>query len=65
MLTREPPSPLPWPPVCDKCSGVLPEPGAVILTPPNNLGRCTKGHLCVTCFGDFMKWLMGAGERVP
>jgi hypothetical protein len=57
--------PLPWPPTCDKCSAELKEPGAVVLTPPNPLGRCTKGHLCVRCFDDFMTWLMGSGLKVP
>lgn len=56
---------LPWPPVCDKCSAELREPGAVILTPPNPLGRCTKGHLCTTCFDEFMKWMIGGGLKVP
>lgn len=61
-LTAEHLSPLPWPPTCDKCSTTLTEPGAVILTPPNGLGRCTQGHLCVSCFGGFMTWLMGGGK---
>ena len=29
---------------------VLEEPGALVFTPPDRLGQCTKIHVCVECF---------------
>ena len=35
---------------CNWCFAVLEEPGALVFTPPDRLGQCTKIHVCVECF---------------
>lgn len=35
---------------CGWCFTILEEPGALVFTPPDKLGQCTKIHVCVDCF---------------
>jgi|HubBroStandDraft_2_1064218.scaffolds.fasta_scaffold04383_3 hypothetical protein len=35
---------------CNWCLAILREPGALVFTPPDAIGRCTKIHVCVDCF---------------
>ena len=35
---------------CNWCLAILKEPGALVFTPPDAIGRCTKIHVCVDCF---------------
>jgi len=44
---------LPWYPHCDRCREPLEAPGALLFSPPNQHGECTKFHLCRdVCYGD-------------
>lgn len=43
---------------CNKCYGVLDSPGALMFTPPDQLGQCTKLHLCVFCWREAIEWLL-------
>jgi len=36
---------------CNWCLAILTEPGALLFTPPDNEGTCTKLHLCRECYG--------------
>jgi len=35
---------------CNWCLAILTEPGALLFTPPDNEGTCTKVHLCRECY---------------
>ena len=44
-------------PICDKCQKELDEPGAILLSPPNEKGQVQKFHLCLRCYGEVAEWL--------
>ena len=35
---------------CNWCLAILTEPGALVFTPPDEVGRCNKIHVCVGCY---------------
>jgi hypothetical protein len=35
---------------CNWCFAILEEPGALVFTPPDGAGQCTKIHVCVDCY---------------
>jgi hypothetical protein len=35
---------------CGWCFAILTTPGALLFTPPDDIGRCFKIHLCVKCY---------------
>jgi hypothetical protein len=37
---------------CEVCEVELPEPGALVLSPPDSKGRTTKWHVCSLCFAS-------------
>ena len=36
---------------CDRCGTKLDEPGAILLSPPDDAGMVRKFHLCRPCYG--------------
>jgi hypothetical protein len=59
--------PVDWPPVCIMCSRPLIQPGAVVLSPPDEDGMVAKVHVCNTCSPDLSRFLLsrfyGGGRR--
>lgn len=43
---------------CHRCDEELDEPGAVVISPPEVNGRCTKYHLCAPCFEHVLQTAM-------
>lgn len=35
---------------CNWCFAIWEEPGALVITPPDKAGGCTKIHVCVACY---------------
>jgi hypothetical protein len=35
---------------CERCEVELEEPGALLFSPPDSSGSCTKKHYCVKCY---------------
>jgi len=35
---------------CSSCLAILEEPGALLFTPPDEVGTCTKIHWCPKCY---------------
>lgn len=54
----------PWPPRCDRCLKELKRPGALIFSPPNQHGECTKSHICVECHGGLVVWVSDGKVQV-
>ena len=44
---------------CAKCHTELERPGAIVLSPPDEYGRCTKYHICTDCFSDILAEIRG------
>ncbi len=46
---------------CVKCKKELNEPGGIIYSPPEEpaciVSKADKMHLCLACYGEFIKWL--------
>ncbi len=50
---------------CEKCGAELSEPGALVLSPPQSVGRypdserdlCDGFHVCVNCWPSLKQWL--------
>ena len=40
---------------CNWCLAILTEPGALVFTPPDEVGRCNKVHVCVGCYARVMR----------
>jgi len=47
---------------CKKCNGELSQPGAILLSPPDDFGLVYKHHLCVTCWSKIMVLILGLKE---
>ena len=44
-------------PICSRCLLELEEPGAILLSPPNEKEQVQKFHLCLACYGEVAEWL--------
>lgn len=44
---------------CVRCKNSLPEPGALIFSPPANDATVVKFHVCVPCWLNLYRWLDG------
>lgn len=51
-----------WVPICNRCASPFTRPGATVLEPPDDAGRCHKIHICVRCWIGLRSWLTPMSE---
>lgn len=52
--------------ICDVCGTELDEPGAILLSPPDEVSSVIKAHVCRGCWDDLtvtIKEMAGAPKR--
>lgn len=51
---------------CDKCSGIMKQPGALIFSPPVLMtiptNEVLKFHVCRACYSSLVNWLEREGD---
>lgn len=50
---------------CCRCNARLVEFGGLVFTPPDDIGKCSKLHVCRMCCADLVEWLAVSKRPSP